>query len=554
MASELSIDVSKLQAALGRWVTEQTHQGLFVTDTRFRVVSWNRWMEIHTGRSAGEVFGRWLFDLYPDAVVRGVAEYYENALDGRVTIVSHGLHHFLLAMPPTNAGLAFGEMPQSGRIGPLSDGESIIGIVTILEDVSERLASEAELRKQIDAQQLARATAEKALRAKDDFLSTLSHEIRTPLNAVLGWARILRARDEIDRDLLDRALHVIERNAAAQAKMIDDMLDMARIVAGKLRLEMQPVDLLSVVLAAIDVVMPSAKAKSIKVRTSLDPKTPRVLGDQDRLQQVIWNLLSNALKFTDSGGAIEVGLEVAGKLARIVVRDTGQGISPEFLPYVFERFRQNDASSARRHGGLGLGLGLVREIVELHGGTVRAASEGEGKGATFTIDLPTVMSPEVRRNHVGSGAFDTGTTPSLAGVRVLVVEDESDARDLAVTALRHCGAEVTAVSSSADAVSAILAASPDHLPHVLVSDIGMPREDGYDLIRQVRSLPPERGGLIPAVTVTGYATPGDVGRALGAGYQIHLSKPMDPPALISAVARLARGAASRPLGPDDVVD
>ena len=540
MSSELSLNASKLQAAVSRWFTEDTRQGVFVTDTQFRVIVWNRWMEIHSGYSASSVAGRSLFDLFPDAAPRGVQEYYEHALAARVTVLSHGLHRYLLPLPPRTHDLTFSEMPQSGHVGPLFDGATVIGTLTVLEDVSDRLASEAELRTQIEAQRLARATAEKALRAKDEFLSTLSHEIRTPLNAVLGWARILLGRDDIDRELLDRALHVIERNAAAQAKMIDDMLDMARIVAGKLRVDMQPVDLLSVVLAAVDVVMPSATAKRITIRTSLDPKTARVLGDQDRLQQVVWNLLSNALKFTPSGGTIHVRLEIAGKSARVVVSDTGQGVSPEFLPYVFERFRQNDASSSRRHGGLGLGLALVRELVELHGGTVSAESEGHNKGATFTIELPAVISPEIRPNHLDSNLFSQGAAPSLKGVRILLVEDESDARDLALTALEHYGAEVTAVPSTSEAIGAILEAPPDSLPDVLVSDIGMPREDGYDLIRQVRSLGPERGGRIPAVTVTGYATPEDVDRALAAGYQVHVAKPMDPSALVSAIARLVR--------------
>ena len=295
-------------------------------------------------------------------------------------------------------------MPQSGRIGPLDDAGVLVGTVTIVEDVSDRLASESVLRKQIEAQQLARGMAENALRAKDEFLSTLSHEIRTPLNAVLGWARILIARGEIDRTLLDRALHVIERNATAQARMIDDMLDMARIAAGKLRLEMRPVDVVKVVLAAVDVVMPAAHAKRVTLRTNLDPRTPNVMGDQDRLQQVIWNLLSNALKFTEAGGSIEVRLALNGRFARIVVADTGHGISPEFLPHVFERFRQADASSSRRHGGLGVGLALVHDLIVLHGGSVLAQSEGEGKGATFTIDLPTVAAAGNRRQHRGRGA------------------------------------------------------------------------------------------------------------------------------------------------------
>jgi len=249
MATDVSLDLVQVQAALSRWFTEESRQGFFATDRRFRVIVWNRWMEIHSGHSAAQVLGRPLFDLYPDLTARGTHEYYKTALSGHITVISQGLHRYVLGLRSTNANLSFTEMPQSGCIGPLSTGGEIIGTVTILEDVSDRLASEAQLRAQIEAQKFARATAEKALRAKDEFLSTLSHEIRSPLNAVLGWARILRGSQEIDRPLLDRALQVIERNAAAQAKMIDDMLDMARIVAGKVRLEVQTVDLLSVVLA-----------------------------------------------------------------------------------------------------------------------------------------------------------------------------------------------------------------------------------------------------------------------------------------------------------------
>jgi CheY-like chemotaxis protein/nitrogen-specific signal transduction histidine kinase len=403
--------------------------------------------------------------------------------------------------------------------------------------VSDRLASESVLRRQIEAQQLARGMAENALRAKDEFLSTLSHEIRTPLNAVLGWARILIARGEIDRTLLDRAVHVIERNATAQARMIDDMLDMARIVSGKLRLEMKTVDIVSIVIAAVDVIMPSADARKIAVRTYLNPKTPLIVGDPDRLQQVIVNLLSNAVKFTDVGGSIEVRLDISDTEACLVVKDTGRGIDSAFLPHVFERFRQGDASSTRRHGGLGLGLALVRDLVELHGGSVSAQSAGEGKGATFTVRLPTMAVASVGDD----GARVAGPGPrALAGIRVLLIEDEPDSRDLARAALTRFGAMVSAASSSAEAVNVLLSATPETMPQVVVSDIGMPVEDGYVFIQQLRALSPERGGRIPAVSVTGYSTPGDVDRALAAGFQLHLSKPVDPLALIEAVAKLSR--------------
>jgi signal transduction histidine kinase/ActR/RegA family two-component response regulator len=538
MGLDTSLELAKLHASVVHWVTEDTHQGCFVTDVQLRVVLWNRWMERHSGRSASEVLGRSLLDLYPDVGDREIKEYYQSALEGRVTILAHALHRYIIALPPTNSDLGFAHMPQSGRIGPLDDAGVLVGTVTIVEDVSDRLASESVLRKQIEAQQLARGMAENALRAKDDFLSTLSHEIRTPLNAVLGWARILIARGEIDRALLDRALHVIERNATAQARMIDDMLDMARIAAGKLRLEMQPVDVVKVVLAAVDVVMPAAHAKRVTLRTNLDPRTPNVMGDQDRLQQVIWNLLSNALKFTEAGGSIDVRLALNGRFARIVVADSGHGISPEFLPHVFERFRQADASSSRRHGGLGVGLALVHDLIVLHGGSVLAQSEGEGKGATFTIDLPTVAAQEIDANIEGEGLQSQAMT-SLDRVRVLLIDDDKDARELSLAVLEQSGARVKAVSSSAEAIASLLGTPRALIPHVIVSDLGMPAQDGYQLIRQIRAIDSELG-RIPAVAVTGYATADDVQRALTAGFQLHISKPMDPAAFVAAVADLVR--------------
>ena len=538
MGVDTSFDLAKLHASVVHWVTEDTHQGCFVTDVQLRVVLWNRWMELHSGRSASEVLGRSLLDLYPDVGDREIKEYYQSALEGRVTILAHALHRYIIGLPPTNSDLGFAHMPQSGRIGPLDDAGVLVGTVTIVEDVSDRLASESVLRRQIEAQQLARGMAENALRAKDEFLSTLSHEIRTPLNAVLGWARILISRGEIDRTLLDRAVHVIERNATAQARMIDDMLDMARIAAGKLRLEMRHVDVVKVVLAAVDVVMPAAHAKRVALRTNLDPRTPNVMGDQDRLQQVIWNLLANALKFTEAGGSIDVRLSLNGRFTRIVVADTGHGISPEFLPHVFERFRQADASSSRRHGGLGVGLALVHDLIVLHGGSVLAQSEGEGKGAMFTIDLPTVAAQEIDASIEGNGLQSRAMT-SLDRVRVLLIDDDTDARELSLAVLEQCGARVKAVSSSAEAIASLLDTPRGLMPHVIVSDLGMPAQDGYQLIRQIRAIDNELG-RIPAVAVTGYATADDVQRALTAGFQLHISKPMDPAAFVAAVADLAR--------------
>ena len=529
-----------MQAALARWFTEESRHGFFATDRQFRIIAWNHWMEVHSGYSASEAQGRLIFELFEDIVDRGLGEYYEGALEGHVSVSSHGLHRYLLPLPATNPALPFTQMPQSGHIGPLSNGTEIIGTVTVLEDVSERLATEAQLRTQIEAQQIATGRAEAASRAKDEFLSTLSHEIRAPLNAVLGWARILLAREKVEPELLARGLLVIERNAASQAKLIDDMLDMARIVAGKLRLEMRPVDLVSVVLASVDVVMPAAKAKRIAVTTSLDPATPRLMGDQDRLQQAVWNLLSNAVKFTEAGGAVRVRLEVSGEVARISIRDTGQGMTAEFLPHAFERFRQNDPSSSRRHGGLGLGLALVRELVELHGGTVSVTSAGKNKGSTFVIELPTTLPADLRSENAGERPIAKGRAPSLDGVRILVVDDEPDARELTVSVLEHNGAcVVAAVSSCAEAMATLTSSTTELRPNVLVSDIGMPNEDGYELIRRVRSLKADRGGAIPAISLSGYATPADVERAMRAGYQAHIRKPMDAEVLVATVATLA---------------
>jgi signal transduction histidine kinase/ActR/RegA family two-component response regulator len=544
MSPNFAVEVARLPKALVRWFSELTYEGMFATDRDLQVIVWNRWMEAHTKRAAADALGRSLFELHPDIVARGLDQYYRDALSGRISMISYGLHRHILRLPPTNRDLGFNEMPQTGRIGPLSDGEDVIGTVTTVCDISDRLANESELRKQIEIQQQARVIAEDALRAKDEFLSMVSHEIRNPLNAVLGWTRILMDRKDVDPDTLARALRIIDRNASAQARLIDDLLDVARIASGKLRLETQPVDLLAVALAAVDVVSPSTKAKQLEVRTGLDPATPRVLGDPQRLQQIVGNLLSNAVKFTNPGGVIEVRVSPAGKVARLTVSDSGQGISPEFLPFVFERFRQSDASSARRHGGLGLGLALVRELVELHGGTVRAESAGENQGATFTIDLPTALSGEVERSHVVRAGSIGRVAPSLAGIRVLIVEDEADSRDLVAEALTACGAKVMTASSCDEALDVIRSCGDKDRPHVIVSDLDMREDDGFAFIRSVRSLEPEKGGRIPAIALTDYGNP-EGHRARAAGFHSQLAKPIEPVAISEAVARAAADQADR---------
>ena len=386
---------------------------------------------------------------------------------------------------------------------------------------------------------IAREEAESANRAKDEFLATVSHELRTPLNAILGWAHMLRA-STLDQSTQQRALETIERNARSQAQLIEDILDVSRIVTGKLRLDVRPVELASVVESAIDAVRPAADANEIRIQSILDPRAGPVSGDPNRLQQIVWNLASNAVKFTDKGGRVQVRLQRVNSHIEIVVSDTGQGISPDFLPYVFDRFRQADATSTRRHGGLGLGLAIVRHLVEMHGGTVRAESSGEGSGATFTVQLPLMIVHLARREtdrvHPSSGdGSPAEQQPGLGGVRVLVVDDEPDTLAMLRVMVEEFDAEVKCCASVSEALQALDEWHPD----VLVSDIEMPGEDGYQLIRKVRERDKLRGGQIPAVALTAYARTEDRVRALSAGYQMHLAKPFEPQELSAIIGSLA---------------
>ncbi len=383
------------------------------------------------------------------------------------------------------------------------------------------------------ASQDARKAAEKANRAKDEFLATLSHELRTPLTPILGWTVMLRSGN-LDQPSILRGLEVIERNVRAQTQLIGDLLDVSRIITGKLRLEVRPIDLAPVVEAGVDAVRSSAEAKEIKLELDLPPGLPQVLGDPDRLQQVVWNLVSNAVKFTPQQGTIGVRLVKGDSHISLEVRDSGKGITREFLPFVFDRFRQADSTSTRSHGGLGLGLAIVRHLVELHGGTVNAASEGEGKGARFTVNLPLVAPSEDAEETPGPRA-ERAEEVRLDGVRVLVLEDENDVRDFLSVSLVQYGAQVSAFATTAEALQAL----ESERPHVLVSDIGMPGEDGYDFIRRVRALGPDRGGQTPAAALTAHAKGEDGARVLTAGFQVHIAKPVQPAELASVVAALA---------------
>ena len=386
---------------------------------------------------------------------------------------------------------------------------------------------------------------QEASRLKDEFLAVVSHELRTPLNAMLGWTRILRS-GQVDESTLGHALKIIERNAKVQSQLVEDLLDTARIVNGKLRLEIRPIEIKSVIEAALEIVRPAAEAKNITLSAKYDPQAEPMLGDPDRLQQVVWNLFSNAVKFTPLGGHVTVRLEIADANLCLTVKDTGQGISPEFLPYIFDRFRQADASSSRRYGGLGLGLTLVRHLIELHGGTVSAVSPGEGQGTAFMVNLPVraVRSEESAAVILQPPCQDTNSfdrIPSLKGLRVLVVDDEVETRNLLSAILTKFGARVTLVASAGEALTALFAVPVAERPAVLISDIMMPGEDGYTLIKQVRDM--ETIGEqcetpIPAVALTAYARVEDRMRALAAGFQMHLSKPIEPDELIAVVASL----------------
>lgn len=454
------------------------------------------------------------------------------------------------------------------------DTGKMVSVLSLVLDVTAKQLAEEERGALLERERALRQRAEEADRLKDEFLATLSHELRTPLTSILGWATLIRS-GEVDRtENLDRALEIIERNARSQARLIDDLLDVSRIITGNLQLEVRPLNLAPIVEAANDALRPAANAKGIQVKTNLDFAHCLISGDTNRLRQVVWNLLMNAIKFTPTGGSVNLSLGRVGNGARLTVSDTGEGISPEFLPYVFHRFRQEEGSISRKAGGLGLGLAVVRHLVELHGGSVNAASGGPGQGSTFQVDLPLaidrrnaktglatvaeargdVITPERRRlserrtggrpaktaasvSSGNAGAQTVDGLDSLAGIRVLLVEDDDDSRDLLSLVLSRCGAEVSSVSSSNEALNSFKQRSPD----VVISDIGMAEEDGYALIRKIRTIEGERldgESLTPTIALTGYATNADRDRALSAGYQLHVAKPVEPEDLVAAILTL----------------
>lgn len=435
-------------------------------------------------------------------------------------------------------GLKGGRRWMETHAVPLTLDDGRVAQLAVTREVTARKRLERERQQLLENERAARAEAERTSLLKDEFLATLSHELRTPLSAILGWSQVLSMGTPSQSDL-EQGLETIQRNARVQTQLIEDLLDMSRIVSGKIRLDVQWTDLASVVEAAVSSLRPAADAKSIRLRTILDPHAGPVSGDPTRLQQVVWNLLSNAIKFTPKGGKVEVLLERVNSHLEITVHDSGMGIKPDLLPVIFERFRQGDASTTRSYGGLGLGLAIVKHLVELHGGTVRAKSSGEGEGATFIVMLPLapVRDDGRKREHPRTqkaAALDFSEV-DLAGVKVLVVDDEPDARALVRRLLAECHADVSVAASAAEAVEQLKMVRPD----IIVSDIGMPETDGYQFIRQVRALPAGQGGRTPAIALTAFARSEDRTRAMIAGYQVHVAKPIESQELIVTVASLA---------------
>ncbi|ABA24380.1 PAS/PAC sensor hybrid histidine kinase [Trichormus variabilis ATCC 29413] len=507
--------------------------GIFETDTAGCCKYTNPRYQAICGLDATESLDkRWLESVHPEDQERAIASWSTYIDQG-------GDYSDEFRFQTVDGSLRWVQVRSSPM---LSGNGELLGHVGTLEDITARKQSE-EIRAQVIREQTARQEAEAANRMKDEFLAVLSHELRTPLTSMLGWSKILRAK-KLDEKATARALEAIERNANSQVQLIEDILDVSRIIRGQLRLNLSPVNLTTVVEAALEAVRPLADTKSMTINTALDYTLSPVSGDSARLQQIVWNLLTNAIKFTPKEGKVEIRLEgISGGLsddlthAQIQVIDTGIGIEREFLPKVFERFRQADSTTTRSHNGLGLGLAIVRHLVELHKGTILAESPGVGKGATFTVRFPLIQEnreprPAPTENFSGDGA----NSSPLAGLKVLIVDDETDTRNF----LGFLFEEYGAISSTSASVETALAVIDQLKPDILISDIGMAEQDGYTLIRKLRSLPPEQGGEIPAIALTAYSREEDRQQIIEAGFQYHLCKPIDPNQLISVVASIFR--------------
>jgi PAS domain S-box-containing protein len=500
------------------------------------IKTWNKGAERIFGWTALEVVGKPITIIIPEDRLQEEPEILSRLRAGK------RVDHFETIRKTKDGRL----VEVSVTISPVRDAEGhIIGASKIARDITLQKQTQRELEQAnrekdelLQSERAARAEGERASRIKDEFLATLSHELRTPLNAILGWSQILKSTAKSDEII--EAVEIIERNARSQTQMIEDLLDMSRIISGKIRLQVQRIELDAVVRAAVETVLPAANAKHVRIHTVLDSHAAQVSGDPSRLQQVFWNLLSNAVKFTPKGGNVQVILERVNSHLELSVIDSGEGISTDFLPYVFDRFQQAEGGTARQHGGLGLGLAIVKQLVELHGGTVRVKSGGKGLGATFIVTLPIVIihpesEPEGELRHP-TFSWDRASIDDnclqIEGVRVLVVDDEPDARSLMKRLLENCKAVVTTAGSAEEAIRLLTAAKPD----VVISDIGMPGEDGYSFIKRVRTLGRNDGGKVPAIALTAYARPEDRMKAILAGFEQYLVKPVEPAELIMLVS------------------
>ena len=515
-------------------VVESSDDAIITKRLDGTITSWNASAGRLLGYTAAEIIGQPITVLIPPDRREEERDIVENLRAG------HRIEHYETVRVTKDGRL----IDVALTISPLRDeAGQIVGASKILRDITERKRIERELqelhaeRDQILAsERAARSQAERLSSSKDEFLALLSHELRTPLNAILGWTEILRRASSTHTDF-EKGLVVIERNVRAQAQLVDDLLDMSRIISGQMRFDVQPVMPYAFVQGAIESARPAADARGIRLETILDPAAGPVSADANRLQQIVWNLISNAIKFTLRGGRVQVILERVNSNIEICVADSGIGIQPDFLPHIFERFRQADATTTRTHGGLGLGLSIVKHIVELHGGTVEANSDGEGKGATFRVKLPVAASrwdPNRLGEHPRSSQRLSvpWVNADLSNLKVLVVDDDPDSRDLVHRLLSDCGATVTAAASAAEAV----AATNNQRPDILISDIGMPEIDGYELLRSLRANNEVR---FPAIALTAFARPEDRTRTLLAGYVAHVSKPVEPAELVATVAAVS---------------
>jgi PAS domain S-box-containing protein len=476
--------------------------------------------------------------IHPDDRERVLAAWTEAVRSGEPLVVEYRLRRQFDGAYRWHLGRA---VPERGVRG------AIVGWIATATDIDDQKDAETRLTELAARAESARADAELASRMKDEFLATVSHELRTPLNAIYGWTRMVRS-GELDRRQAEKAMQTIERNTRAQIKLVEDLLDVSRIVAGKLTLDLKTVSPSDVVRTAVDAMMPTATQKGVQLAAIIDPSPCRISGDPNRLQQVVWNLIANGIKFTPPGGRVEVVVGSVDDHVEIEVNDSGNGIAPEFLPHVFDAFRQADGSSTRSHGGLGLGLAIVKHIVELHHGAVDVHSGGSGLGARFVVKLPLVVAKEgtmvAEWPSRSSGAF--ARVRELRDIRVLVVDDDEDSRDMLTMVFEQYGAAVERAGSAAEALAAI----ERQRPTILLSDVGMPGEDGHALIRRVRDAERVSGGCLPAIALTGYATAEDGARALAAGFQLHIAKPVDPAELLVLVSSLLDGGIEENVGRD----